>query len=77
MLGPSGTPVNKDGIQFWGQSFIAAPDGQVVQRASVSRPDVLVADCDLGLVEAARTHWPFLRDRRIDAYGALTRRFSD
>ena len=77
VLGASGRPVNKEGIQFWGQSFITAPNGQVMQRASVARPDVLVADCDLGLVEAARTHWPFLRDRRIDAYGGLTERFRD
>lgn len=77
VLGPNGRPVNRDGIQFWGQSFIAAPNGQVVTRASVARQQVLVADCDLGLVETARTHWPFLRDRRIDAYGALTQRFSD
>jgi N-carbamoylputrescine amidase len=77
VAGPSGKPVNRDGIQFWGQSFIAAPNGQVLERASVARPEVLVADCDLGLVEAARTHWPFLRDRRVDAYGDLTKRFSD
>ena len=77
VLGPSGKPVNTDGIQFWGQSFIAAPNGQVVQRASVGRREVLVSECDLGLVEAASTHWPFLRDRRVDAYGDLTRRFSD
>ena len=77
VLAPSGRPVNADGIQFWGQSFIAAPNGQVVARASVARPEVLVADCDLDLVEAARTHWPFLRDRRIDAYGGLTERFRD
>ena len=69
--------MNKDGIQFWGQSFIAAPNGQVVCRAGIARPEVLLADCDLGLVEAARTHWPFLRDRRIDAYGGLTKRFRD
>ncbi|MEQ1910588.1 MAG: carbon-nitrogen hydrolase [Vicinamibacterales bacterium] len=77
VLGPSGRPVSADGIQFWGQSFIAAPNGQVVTRASVARPEVTIADCDLDLVEAARTHWPFLRDRRIDAYGGLTERFRD
>jgi len=77
VLSTSGKPVNADGIQFWGQSFIAAPNGQVVTRASMARPEVLVTECDLGLVEAARTHWPFLRDRRIDAYGGLTQRFND
>ena len=72
-----GKPVNKDGIVFWGQSFIAAPDGQVMQRAPVDTEAVMVVDCDLARVEFSRTHWPFLRDRRIDAYGALTKRFSD
>ena len=77
VLGPNGKPVNKDGIQFWGQSFVSAPNGQVVARGSVAKPETLVVDCDLDLVEAARTHWPFLRDRRIDAYADLTKRFSD
>lgn len=70
-----GTPVNPDGIQFWGQSFVASPDGQIVQRASLDREEVMVVDCDLERVEFSRTHWPFLRDRRIDAYGDLTKRF--
>ena len=77
VAGPDGKPVNKDGTQFWGQSFIAAPNGQVVMRGSVGKPEVLVEDLNLDLVEAARTHWPFLRDRRIDAYDGLTRRFID
>ena len=72
-----GKPVNKDGIRFWGQSFVASPDGQVVKRAPVDGESVLLVDCDLAKVEFSRTHWPFLRDRRIDAYGDLTRRFSD
>jgi N-carbamoylputrescine amidase len=72
-----GKPVNKDGIVFWGQSFVASPDGQVVKRAPINKETVLVVDCDLAKVEFSRTHWPFLRDRRIDAYGALTKRFSD
>jgi N-carbamoylputrescine amidase len=77
VLGADGRPVNKDGIEFWGQSFVAAPDGQVVARASVDREQVLVVPCDMEQVEFSRTHWPFLRDRRIDAYGDLTRRFVD
>ncbi len=72
---PDGKPVNRDGIQFWGQSFIAAPNGQIIKKASIGKEEVLIADCDLGKVEFSRTHWPFLRDRRIDAYGDLTRRF--
>jgi N-carbamoylputrescine amidase len=74
---PEGKPVNEDGIQFWGQSFVASPDGQVVERAAADGESVLLVDCDLAQVEFSRTHWPFLRDRRIDAYGDLTRRYSD
>jgi N-carbamoylputrescine amidase len=77
VAGTDGKPVNRDGIQFWGQSFVASPDGQVMNRASSDREEVLLVDCDLSRVEFSRTHWPFLRDRRIDAYGDLTKRFSD
>ncbi len=77
IVGVDGKPVSKDGIEFWGQSFVASPDGQIVQRASVSKEEIVLADCDLKQVEFSRTHWPFLRDRRIDAYGDLTRRFVD
>jgi N-carbamoylputrescine amidase len=66
-----------DGIEFWGQSFVVDPAGQVLARASADREEVLVVACDLGAIETARTHWPFLRDRRIDAYGNLTRRYAD
>ncbi|HUU35022.1 MAG TPA: carbon-nitrogen hydrolase [Vicinamibacterales bacterium] len=75
--GPDGKPVSADGLEFWGQSFVASPDGLIVQRASTNREEVMVVDCDLDKVEFARTHWPFLRDRRIDAYGQLTERFID
>jgi N-carbamoylputrescine amidase len=77
VLGNDGKPVNGDGIEFWGQSFVAAPDGSIAGRASKNKQEILLADCDLGRVEFSRTHWPFLRDRRIDAYGDLTRRFVD
>jgi N-carbamoylputrescine amidase len=73
--GPDGKPVSADGLQFWGQSFVSGPNGQVIHRASVDQPEVAIVDCDLDRVEFSRTHWPFLRDRRIDAYGALTQRF--
>jgi N-carbamoylputrescine amidase len=75
--GADGKPVSKDGIEFWGQSFVAGPNGQIVRKASVDRQEVMVVPCDLEKVEFSRTHWPFLRDRRIDAYGDLTRRFVD
>jgi len=73
----TGAPVDKDGLVFWGQSFVAAPNGQVVERAASNQEAVMVVSCDLANVEFSRTHWPFLRDRRIDAYGELTKRFSD
>jgi N-carbamoylputrescine amidase len=77
ILDATGKPVSEDGIQFWGQSFVSSPNGQVVHRASVEKEEVMVIPCDLDMVEFSRTHWPFLRDRRIDAYGNLTRRFVD
>ena len=77
IAGADGKPVNDDGIEFWGQSFVSAPNGQIVAKASVDKEEVLVVPCDLDRVEFSRTHWPFLRDRRIDAYGDLTRRFVD
>jgi N-carbamoylputrescine amidase len=62
------------GIEFWGSSFVADPYGRVVAKASAEREEILVAECDPAVVETARQHWPFLRDRRIDAYGPLTER---
>ena len=77
LVGANGKPVNREGIEFWGQSFIAGPNGQVIERAPVNQEGIVAADLDLAGVETFRTHWPFLRDRRIDAYGDLTRRFVD
>ena len=75
--GGDGKLASSKGIQFWGQSFMASPNGEVIARAAVDREQILSAELDLGRVEAFRTHWPFLRDRRIDAYGDLTKRFVD
>jgi N-carbamoylputrescine amidase len=77
ILDANGKPVSEEGIQFWGQSFVASPNGQIVQKASVDKEEVMIVPCDLEKVEFSRTHWPFLRDRRIDAYGDLTKRFVD
>ena len=63
--------------QFWGQSFVSDPYGEIVARASSDREEVLVADCDLVKQREFRRIWPFFRDRRIDAYGDLTRRLRD
>jgi N-carbamoylputrescine amidase len=70
-------PAGGAGIEFWGQSFVAGTGGEVLCRASAAKEEVLMASVDLGEVDATRTHWPFLRDRRIDAYGDLTKRFRD
>lgn len=64
------------GIEFWGGSFIADPSGRVLAKAGQDE-EILVADCDLAAVDLVRTHWPFLRDRRIDAYGDITKRYLD
>jgi N-carbamoylputrescine amidase len=64
-------------LTFWGQSFVADPFGRVLARASSSEEETLVVDCDLSLIEECRRGWPFLRDRRIDAYGDLLKRFRD
>ena len=70
--------VGREGkITFWGNSFAAHPSGQVLARAGRDKPETLLVDCDLGAVAEARHNWPFLRDRRIDAYGGLTRRVID
>ena len=77
VMGADGKPFSEEGIEFWGQSFVTAPNGQIVYRASVEKEEVIVVPCDLEKVEFSRTHWPFLRDRRIDAYGNITKRFVD
>jgi N-carbamoylputrescine amidase len=66
-----------DGIEFWGQSFVAGTSGEIRAKASADREEVLVVPLDLAQIDVTRTHWPFLRDRRIDAYGDLTKRMSD
>jgi N-carbamoylputrescine amidase len=71
------TPIGGDGIEFWGQSFVAGTSGQILRKASVNREEILLQEIDLEKVDVTRTHWPFLRDRRIDAYGDLTKRFRD
>jgi N-carbamoylputrescine amidase len=67
----------EDQLNFWGKSFVSDPFGEVLAEASSKEPEVLIADCDLGLIEETRQGWPFLRDRRVDAYQNLTRLFID
>jgi len=70
-------PAGGDGLEFWGQSFVAGTIGQILAKASVDREEILVVPVDLGKLDVTRTHWPFLRDRRIDAYGGITQRLID
>ncbi len=65
------------GLEFWGQSFVAGTSGQILAKASTDKEEILLVPVELGKVDTTRTHWPFLRDRRIDAYGELTKRFID
>jgi N-carbamoylputrescine amidase len=65
------------GLEFWGSSFVCDPFGTMIAEGSTDREEILLATVDLGKIEETRRHWPFLRDRRIDAYGDLTRRFRD
>ena len=72
MKGPEGA-----GLEFWGGSFIADPFGRVLAEASHDKEEILIAEIDRKLLEDTRRNWPFLRDRRIDAYGGITSRFLD
>ncbi len=70
--------VGKEGkIQFWGRSFVSDPFGQIIAQAGSQKEEVLIADCPLELIRETRQSWPFLRDRRVDAYGSMTHRFLD
>lgn len=70
--------VGREGdLEFWGASFVADPSGRVLARASHDREEIVIARCDLGLIETARRNWPFLRDRRVDSYAGLLQRFLD
>ncbi|MEM9480150.1 MAG: carbon-nitrogen hydrolase [Verrucomicrobiota bacterium] len=70
-------PAGGEGIEFWGQSFVANPQGEVIASVGATDEEVLVVEVDLTEVEAQRKAWPFFRDRRIDAYDELTRRWTD
>ena len=67
----------EDDIRFWGQSFVSDPFGEIIAQASSDNPEILIAQCNLDLIQETRQNWPFLRDRRVDAYGAITRLYND
>ncbi len=76
-VGKEAGPPGQPGLEFWGTSFLCDPFGVVVAEASTDREEILVGDVDLGRIEEVRRGWPFLRDRRIDAYGGIEKRFLD
>jgi len=74
-IGHEGDP--QSGIEFWGQSFLCDPAGKIMVKGSADKEEIVMALCDFGRIDVQRTHWPFLRDRRIDAYGDITKRYID
>ena len=73
----TGKPSPGPGLEFWGNSFLCDPFGQVVLAASADQEEVLVGEVDLKRIENVRRNWPFLRDRRIDSYAAIGQRLLD
>jgi N-carbamoylputrescine amidase len=70
--------LEQDGaMKFWGGSFVSNPFGTLIAKGSHDNEEVIVADIDLSKTDSYRTHWPFMRDRRIDSYGDITKRFID
>jgi N-carbamoylputrescine amidase len=65
------------GLEFWGGSFLADPFGRIIAKASHEKEEIIIGEIDLALLEDTRRNWPFLRDRRIDAYAPITKRFLD
>jgi N-carbamoylputrescine amidase len=76
-ISPLAAGGGSDGIEFWGQSFIAAPSGEIIAKGSVDREEIIMADVEWDRVNEHRTHWPFLRDRRVDAYAGINQRMID
>lgn len=76
-IGHEPSPLGASGIRFWGTSHVLGPQGEFIAEAGTDAPQVLVADVDLGRSEHVRRIWPFLRDRRIDAYADLLKRYRD
>jgi len=70
-------PAGGDGIEFWGQSFVCGPDGEIIAKGSVDREEIVMAGIDWSVINRHRTHWPFLRDRRVDAYAGIQQRLID
>lgn len=76
-VGFEASPLGASGIRFWGSSHVLGPQGEILAQADTDNPELLIADIDLARSEKVRRMWPFLRDRRIDAYGDLLKRYRD
>jgi N-carbamoylputrescine amidase len=76
-ISPLAASGGSDGIEFWGQSFVAAPSGEIIAKGLVDREEIVMADVEWDRVNEHRTHWPFLRDRRVDAYAGINQRMID
>ena len=72
-----GNKVEGAGLEFWGGSFLADPFGRIIAKAAHDKEEILIGEIDLRLLEDTRRNWPFLRDRRIDAYQPIVQRFLD
>jgi N-carbamoylputrescine amidase len=70
-------PAGGAGIEFWGQSFVVAPGGEIMAKGSIEREEIIIAEIEWARIDQYRTHWPFLRDRRIDAYSGIEQRLID
>ncbi|KGM56356.1 acyltransferase [Lysobacter daejeonensis GH1-9] len=76
-IGHEQSPMDAAGIDFWGTSHVLGPQGEIIAEASTTDAEILMAEVDMGRSEHVRRIWPFLRDRRIDAYGDLLKRYRD
>ena len=76
-VGYEESPDENEGIEFWGQSFVSNPYGELLVKGSVDKEENIVCEVDLSIIDSVRTTWPFFRDRRIDSYQDITKRFID
>ncbi|ACN99653.1 carbon-nitrogen hydrolase [Sulfurihydrogenibium azorense] len=76
-VGFEASPDGNEGIEFWGQSFVSDPYGELLLKASIDKEEELICEIDLSIIDSVRTTWPFFRDRRIDSYQDITKRFID
>ncbi len=71
------SPDGNEGIEFWGQSFVSNPYGEIIVKGSIEKEENIICELDLSIIDSVRTTWPFFRDRRIDSYNQIVKRFID